>query len=112
MIGESPSARTNKKMAKKSTKSTNPSKESLSFGSSRKPPKPFEGKDLNIDNRKLTPEERERNLRRKERAQVFTGGERLKTNKKAIQKESLRNKLGRLEERIEGAAEVCYLFVF
>lgn len=93
-----------KKMGKKTR--TNPSQESLSFGNSRKPPKPFEPKDTNVDNKKLTKEERERNVRRKEKTKAFMGGEQIKTNKRAIQKESLRMKLGRLEERIEGAAEV------
>lgn len=79
---------------------------SIVQGNSRKPPKPFDGKFLNVDNKKLTPQERERNVQRKERAKDFMGGDKIKTSKKAIQKESLRNKLGRLEERIEGAAEV------
>lgn len=88
---------------------SNPSQEALSFGNSRKPYKAFEGKDMNIDNKKFTPEERERIAQRQQKKRTLTG-QQIKTNKKAIEKEGLRTKLGRLEERIEGAAEVTSIF--
>jgi hypothetical protein len=61
---------------------------------------------VNPDGRPWTEEELAGFERRTERAKVYQGGERVNVGKKAIKKEQLRNKMGRLEERIADAAEV------
>ena len=69
-------------------------------GKSRKPPKAFTDPYVNIDGLPRTEQEKNDAARRLERALAFKGGEKISTTKKAIQKEQLRMKLGRMEERI------------
>lgn len=75
-------------------------------GNSRKPAKLWKDPEKTPDGLPLTAEEKAAMARRQERAKVYLGGEATATSKKAVRKEALRHKLGRLEERIADAAEV------
>jgi U3 small nucleolar RNA-associated protein 7 len=59
-----------------------------------------------VDGRPFTDGEKLRTVQRNERAKAYANGAKLKTNRKETQREEVRTRLGRLEERISSAAQL------
>ena len=75
-------------------------------GKKKGPKKMYSDANVNPDGLPWTEEEKAEQKRRAERAREYQGGEAVKTGRKQVKREELRNKLSRLETRIKDAAEV------
>jgi len=75
-------------------------------GKKKGPKKMYSDANVNPDGLPWTEEEKAEQKRRAERAREYQGGEAVKTGRKQVKREELRNKLSRLETRIKDAAEL------